>query len=281
MRFRDRTYERGGPALVMGILNVTPDSFFDGGRYGAVDAARARAADMLAQGAKIVDIGGRSYGRHVAPVDAAEERARVVPVVEALVRDRLPVALSIDTTHAEVADAALFSGAHLINDCSGLADEGMAATVARYDAGLVIMHLKGRLNVRDAEYRYDDACGEIAAFLRERSEQALAAGVGRESIVLDPGIEFGKELTTDLEILRRFGEFAALGFPLLLATSRKTFLGELVGRPADELLAASLAAASLGIAAGAAIVRAHDVAPTVDVARVVAAVMKGRVPACT
>jgi dihydropteroate synthase len=281
MRFRDRTYERGGPALVMGILNVTPDSFFDGGRYGAVDAARARAADMLAQGAQIVDVGGRSYGRHVAPVSAAEERARVVPVVEALVRDGLRIALSIDTTHAEVADAALFSGAHLINDCSGLADERMAPTVARYDAGLVIMHLKGRLNVRDAEYRYDDALGEIAAFLRERSEGAMAAGVDPESLVLDPGIEFGKELATDLEILRRFGDFGALGFPLLLAASRKTFLGELVGRPVDELLAASLAAASLGIAAGAAIVRAHDVGPTVDVARVLAAVTKGRLPACT
>ena len=257
----------------MGILNVTPDSFFDGGRYSGVDGARARAAEMVALGATIVDIGGRSYSRANTPVDASEEIERVVPVVKALVRDNLPAVLSIDTTRPAVAEAVLDAGAHLINDCSGLADAALASVVARYDAALVLMHIKGSLNVREASYDYGDAVAEIAAFLKERSEAAIAAGVSHESIVVDPGLEFGKEAHTDLEVLARFSEFATLGFPVLLAASRKTFLGEVVGRTsAADLLAASLAVASVGIAAGARIVRAHDVAETFDLARILAAV---------
>ena len=257
----------------MGILNVTPDSFFDGGRYAGVDGARSRAAEMVALGASIVDIGGRSYSRYNAPVDPGEEIARVVPVVEALVRDRLPAVLSIDTTRPAVADAALAAGAHLINDCSGLADPYLADIVARYDAGLVVMHTKGRLNERAASYDYADALAEIVTFLREKTAIARAAGVGAECIVIDPGLEFGKEAHTDLEVLARFAEFEHLGFPVLLAASRKTFLGEVVGRTsASDLLAASLAVAAVGIMAGARIVRAHDIAETLDVARVLAAV---------
>jgi dihydropteroate synthase len=273
LRARDRVLDLSGPALVMGILNVTPDSFFDGGRYAGVDGARARAAEMVALGATIVDIGGRSYSRKNPPVDPSEEIARVVPVVEALVRDGLPAALSIDTTRPAVAAAALAAGAHIINDCSGLADASLASVVARYDAGLVVMHIKGALNVRAASYEYADALGEIVTFLRDRTETAVAAGVARDAIVVDPGLEFGKEAHTDLELLARFAEFGTLGYPALLAASRKTFLGEVVGRAsATDLLAASLAVAAVGIAAGARIVRAHDVAETLDVARVMAAV---------
>ena len=257
----------------MGILNVTPDSFFDGGRYAGVDGARSRAAEMVALGASIVDIGGRSYSRFNPPVDPSEEIARVVPVVEALVRDRLPAMLSIDTTRTAVAQAALAAGAHVINDCSGLADPSLANVVARYDAGLVVMHIKGTLNVRAASYEYDDALSEIAGFLREKTAIARAAGISADSIVVDPGLEFGKEAHTDLEVLARFAEFERLGYPVLLAASRKTFLGEVVGRTsASDLLAASLAVAALGITAGARIVRAHDIAETLDVARVLAAV---------
>ena len=257
----------------MGILNVTPDSFFDGGRYTGVDGARSRAAEMVALGATIVDIGGRSYSRTNAPVDSAVEIERVVPVVAALVRDNLPAVLSIDTTRPEVARAVLDAGAHLINDCSGLADPALAKTVAQYDAALVVMHIKGTLNVRAAAYEYDDAVAEIATFLRERTAQAIADGVAADAVVVDPGLEVGKEAHTDLEVLARFEEFGSLGFPVLLAASRKTFLGEVVGRrSAADLLAASLAVASVGIAAGARIVRAHDVAETYDLARVLHAI---------
>ncbi len=269
IRARERSLDLAGPAHVMGILNVTPDSFFDGGRYAGVDGARARAFEIVALGATIVDIGGRSYSRANPPVDPSEEIARVVPVVEALVRDRLPAVLSIDTTRAAVAEAALAAGAHVINDCSGLDDAAMAGVVAAYDAGLVVMHIKGRLNVRESAYVYEDALAEIVAFLRDRTERAIAAGVRRESIVVDPGLEFGKDADTDLELLAHFAEFGSLGFPVLLAASRKTFLGEVVGRTsAADLLAASLAVASVGVMAGAAIVRAHDVAETLDVVRV-------------
>ncbi len=273
LRARERVLDLDGPALVMGILNVTPDSFFDGGRYAGVDVARARAAEMVALGATIVDIGGRSYSRKNPPVDPSEEIARVVPVVEALVRDRLPAVLSIDTTRPAVADAALHAGAHLINDCSGLADPALADVVARYDAGLVVMHIKGTLNVRATSYDYDDALSEIVEFLRAKTALARSAGVGEECIVVDPGLEFGKEAHTDLELLSRFRAFGELGYPVLLAASRKTFLGEVVGRTsASDLLAASLAVAAVGIGAGARIVRAHDVAETLDLARVLAAI---------
>jgi len=193
------------------------------------------------------------------------------------VEARLDVVLSIDTYTASVADAALTAGAHLINDCSGLSDLALAETVARHDAGLVVMHLKGRLKVREPEaYVYRDVMAEIIAFLFEQTERAIAAGVRRDAIVVDPGLEFGKEPATDLEILRRFGELRALGFPILLAASRKSFLGRIVGKEAKDLLPASLAAAAIGISAGARLVRAHDVAETVQLAQMMAAVAGNR-----
>ncbi len=271
LRVRDVALDLSERAQVMGILNVTPDSFYDRGRYGGVDAARARAAEMVALGATIVDIGGQSYAHWNPQIAAEEERDRVVPVVRALVREGLGVALSIDTFKSSVAEAALDAGAHLINDCSGLSDERLAAVVARYDAGLVVMHLKGRLNVRDEVYRYDDAMGEICAFLRERIDAALAAGVAADAIAVDPGLEFGKEPQTDLEILERFGDLRSLGYPILFAASRKSFIGRVFDRPAKELLVPSLATAAVGIAAGAGIVRVHDVEETAQLARMLGA----------
>jgi dihydropteroate synthase len=226
---------------------------------------------MVALGASVIDVGGQSYAHWNRAIAAEEERDRVVPVVEALVRDGLGVAISIDTFKSSVAEAALAAGAHAINDCSGLSDPLLAGIVARYDAGLVVMHLKGRLNVRDAEYRYDDAMAEICAFLAARVDVAREAGVAEDSLVIDPGLEFGKEPRTDLEILERFGDLRSLGYPILFAASRKSFIGRVFDRPAKELLIPSLATAAVGIAAGAALVRVHDVEETAQIARMLGA----------
>jgi dihydropteroate synthase len=271
MRLRGRVLDLRGAAQVMGIVNVSRDSFYE--HVDSVDAAVNAARAMAADGAALIDLGGQSYAAGNGSVAPDEERRRVVPAVRALADAGIDVVLSIDTYTASVADAALAAGAHLINDCSGLSDPALAGTVAAHDAGLVIMHLKGRLKVRDrAAYVYRDVMAEIIAFLYEQTERAIAAGVRRDAIVVDPGLEFGKEPATDLEILRRFGELRALGFPILLAASRKSFLGRIVGKPAKELLPASLAAAAIGITAGAQLVRAHDVAETVQLAQMMAAV---------
>jgi dihydropteroate synthase len=274
-RLRERRLELADEARVMGIVNVTPDSFYERvpGREGAVERAREHAA----AGAALVDIGGQSYAHWNPRIAAAEEIARVVPAVQGIRAAGIDVALSIDTAKADVADAALAAGAHLINDCSGLGDPAMAEVVARHDAALVIMHLKGELNVRNvAAYRYTDVMAEIVAFLAERIERALRAGVRRESIAIDPGLEFGKEPQTDLEILDRFAELQVLGYPILFASSRKSFIGRIFGRPAEELLVPSLATAAIGIERGARIVRVHDVAETVQLATMLAAIRPER-----
>lgn len=276
LRARASTLDFATRAKVMGIVNVTPDSFHDRGRYSGVDRARERAAEMVALGADVIDIGGQSYADWNPQIAAEEERDRVIPVVRALVRDRIGAILSIDTFRASVAEAALDAGAHVINDCSGLADHALAGVVARYDAGLVVMHLKGELNVRAPAYAYDDALAEILDFIRERTDRARAAGVAADAIAIDPGFEFGKEPRTDLEILARFGDLRSLGYPILFATSRKSFIGRVFDRPSDELLVPSLATAALGIVAGAALVRVHDVAETVQLATMLAAVRADR-----
>ncbi len=276
LRARTKTVDFADGAAVMGILNVTPDSFYDRGEYHAVDRARRRAHEMVAQGARVIDIGGQSYAHWNRRIAAGEERARVVPVVEALVRDELGCAISIDTFKATVAAGALDAGADLINDCSGLSDPELAATVARYDAALVVMHLRGELNVRAPQYPYADVMAEIVGFLRERVELAAAAGVARDSLAIDPGLEFGKEPPTDLEILERFGDLRVLGLPILFAASRKSFIGRVFDRPARDLLVPSLATAALGIAAGAQLVRVHDVAETVALAQMMGVVRRDR-----
>ncbi|MFN2459221.1 MAG: dihydropteroate synthase [Candidatus Velthaea sp.] len=269
-RVRGRAVDLSGAAQVMAIVNVSPDSFHQrvDGVPGAVRAARAFAA----AGAALVDIGGRSYAHWSRRIDAAEEGARVVAAVAAVAAAGIDVALSVDTTTASVAEAALAAGAHAVNDCSGLADTALAAAVAKYDAGLVVMHLKGELNVRAPDsYLYGDTMSEIIDALYERTERARSAGVARDAIAVDPGLEFGKEPHTDLEILERYGELRVLGYPIVLASSRKSFMERVVGSRARELLAPSLATAAIGIAAGARIVRAHDVEETVYFARMLAA----------
>jgi len=276
LRARAVTLDFTTRANVMGILNVTPDSFHDRGRYSGVDRARERAAEMAALGAEVIDIGGQSYAHWNPRIAAEEERERVLPVVRALVRDNIGVALSIDTFRASVAEAALDAGAHMINDCSGLSDDALAGVVARYGAALVVMHISGELNVRAAAYAYDDAMAEILDFLRERTDRVLRAGVAADAIVIDPGLEFGKEPRVDLEILARFGDLRSLGYPILFAASRKSFIGRIFARPSEELLAPSLAASALGVLAGAGLVRVHDVAETVQVATMLAAVRAER-----
>jgi len=259
----------------MGIVNVTPDSFYD--RAAGLDDVVARARAIAAAGGALVDVGGQSYASWNCRITADEERERVVPAVEAIRAAGIDLTISIDTFKASVADAALAAGADVINDCSGLSDPDLAGVVAKHDAGLVVMHLKGELNVRDpAGYAYVDVMREIIAFLRERTDRAIAAGVRRDAIVIDPGLEFGKEPRTDLEILDRFGELRELGYPILFASSRKSFIGRIFRRPAKELLVPSLATAAIGIAAGARLLRVHDVEETVQLARMFAAITPGR-----
>jgi dihydropteroate synthase len=246
----------------MGILNVTPDSFYE--RVDGIETAVEKARAIVEAGGALIDIGGQSYAHWNPRIAADEERERVVPAVRAIVAAGIDAAISIDTFKAPVADAALRAGAHLINDCSSLSDPALPEVVAKHGAGLVVMHLKGELNVRQPEaYVYRDALAEIVEVLYERTERAIAAGVAREAIAIDPGLEFGKEPETDLEILDRFGELTALGYPILFASSRKSFIGRIFQRPAKELLVPSLATAAIGIAAGARILRVHDVAETV------------------
>ncbi|MGB8265535.1 MAG: dihydropteroate synthase [Candidatus Velthaea sp.] len=274
-RLRERTLDLTGEARVMGIVNVTPDSFYE--RVAGVEAAVERARLHAQAGAALVDIGGQSYAHWNAKIAADEEIRRVVPAVAGIREAGVDVALSIDTFKAAVAGAALAAGAHLINDCSGLSDPALAGVVAEHDAALVIMHLKGELNVRDAAaYQYTDVMAEIVDFLGERIERALRAGVRRESIAIDPGLEFGKEPQTDLEILDRFAELQVLGYPILFASSRKSFIGRIFGRPAKELLVPSLATAAIGIERGARLLRVHDVEETVQLARMLAAIRPER-----
>jgi dihydropteroate synthase len=257
----------------MGILNVTPDSFYDGGRFKGKDAALARAHEIANAGAAIVDVGGQSYSADNPRVAEEEELRRITPVLEALVAENLPLAISVDTYRARVAREALSIGAALINDCSGLSDSGLPATVASFDAALVVMHLRGELNVREPQkYVYRDAATEIKEFVLARCEAAEKAGVARESLVIDPGLEFGKEPQTDLEILRRFGDFTALGYPVLLAASRKNFMRRILGMPFDELLGPSLAAVAVAWQAGCRLFRVHDVRETAGFLAMVKAV---------
>jgi len=275
VRLRDRVLDLRDEARVMGIVNVTPDSFYD--RAAGLDDVVARARAISAAGGALVDVGGQSHAAWNRRVAADEERERVVPAVEAIRAAGIDLTISIDTFKASVADAALAAGAHVINDCSGLSDPDLAGVVAKHGAALVVMHLKGELNVRDpAGYTYTDVMREIIDFLRERTERALAAGVRRDSIVIDPGLEFGKEPRTDLEILDRFGELRELGYPILFASSRKSFIGRIFRRPAKELLVPSLATAAIGITAGARLLRVHDVEETVQLARMFAAIAPGR-----
>ncbi len=245
----------------MGVLNVTPDSFSDGGRWTDPEAAVARGLEMAAEGAEVIDVGGESTRPGAEPVDEAEECRRVVPVIAALAPS---VRVSVDTRKAAVAEAAIAAGATLVNDVSA----SLWPVAAAAGVGWVAMHMRGEPRTMQRDVHYDDVVGEVHRFLVARAEQAGAAGVGE--VWVDPGIGFGKTAAHNLRLLHRLGELVAAGHPVLVGASRKAFLGTLLGgAPVDDRLEGSLAVAVWAASAGAAMVRAHDVAPTVEALRVV------------
>lgn len=261
--------------LVMGILNVTPDSFSDGGQHASVETALAHARRLLDEGADIIDVGGESTRPGADPVAAEEELRRVIPVIEGI-RRFSQVPISVDTTKAVVARAAVQAGAQVINDVSGLAADPEIATVAASTgAYVVIMHTLGPPKTMQLQIRYSDVVADIITFLRRQIEVAVAAGIPRERIIIDPGIgfSFGKTVGHNLEILRRLREFLVLEQPILMGTSRKSFIGRVLDLPVDQRLEGTAATVALSIANGAAIVRVHDVLQMVRVARMTDAVL--------
>jgi dihydropteroate synthase len=255
-----------GVTLVMGIVNVTPDSFSDGGTYLEADAAIAHGRDLLAAGADLVDVGGESTRPGAAAVGAAEEIARVTPVIEALASDGATV--SVDTSKAAVAEAALSAGAGIVNDVTALADPGMAAICAARGPGLVLMHMKGTPRTMQDNPVYEDVVVEVREFLAERLRFAVDAGIDEETIWLDPGIGFGKTVEHNLELIARLGELADLGRPIVIGASRKNFIGAITGREVGDRLGGSIATNVLGLANGAEVLRVHDVAETIQAVRV-------------
>ncbi len=248
----------------MGVLNVTPDSFSDGGRWFDPQAAVAHGLRMIAEGADVVDVGGESTRPGAVPVDEAEERRRVVDVVAALAPH---VRVSVDTRHAGVARAAVDAGATLVNDVSA----SLWPVAAECGVGWVAMHMQGEPPTMQAAPHYDDVVADVRRYLVERASAARQAGV--EEVWVDPGIGFGKTVDHNLRLLRRLSDLVADGFPVLVGTSRKSFLGRLTGDASvDDRLEASVATAAWALAQGAAMVRVHDVAPTVEAARLLKAV---------
>lgn len=256
---------------VMGIVNVTPDSFSDGGQFAAVDAAVAHARDLVAQGADILDIGGESTRPGATPVSLDEELKRVIPVIEALCDD-CPVPISIDTYKPEVMRAAIAAGASIVNDINGLQAIGAMEVVAQYAVGVCIMHMQGTPQTMHLNPEYQDVVGEVSSFLRQQAQSLQSMGVDANRIVLDPGFGFGKRTVHNLALIRALPEIRALGYPLLVGLSRKSVLGHVVGAEPADRLPASIAASVISAMKGAGIVRVHDVKATVDALKMVAAV---------
>ncbi|MQL53289.1 dihydropteroate synthase [Desulfofundulus thermobenzoicus] len=264
---RGRELVLGERTLVMGILNVTPDSFSDGGRFNDPSRALEHARQMVEDGADIIDLGGESTRPGYTPIPVEEELRRVTPVLEKLAGE-IPVPISVDTTKAEVARRAMEAGAHIINDQWALrADPEMAAVAARYDAPLILMH-----NQQGTEYR--DLMGDMIRFFRESIAMAEEAGVCRDKIIIDPGIGFGKTLEQNLEVMFRLRELDCLGLPVLLGTSRKSLIAKTLNLPVDQRVEGTAATVAIGIAAGVDIVRVHDVKEMVRVARMTDAMVR-------
>lgn len=260
--------------LIMGIVNVTPDSFYDGGRYAKPDRAVAHAIELVEQGADILDIGAESTRPGSRPVSEQEEIDRLLPVIEQVAL-RVTVPISVDTTKSRVARLALDAGAAIINDVSALRfDAEMAQVIARSGAGLILMHMQGTPETMQRAPRYEDVVSEIKDFFRDRIRDAIGAGITESQIVLDPGFGFGKLLPHNLAILRHLSSFAMLNRPLLVGLSRKGFIGQVLDRPVDQREWGTAAAVALAVDRGAHILRVHDVAMMVDVVKV-ASVVRG------
>jgi dihydropteroate synthase len=260
--------------VVMGVLNVTPDSFSDGGRFARQDAALAHARRMADEGAAIIDVGGESTRPGASPATLAEELSRVIPVIEAL-RAESSIFISIDTSKPEVMRAAVSAGADIVNDVRALAEPGALAAAAATGAGVCLMHMRGEPRTMQDSPRYDDVVAEVAAFLAARVAACRDAGIDTARIAIDPGFGFGKTAAHNLELLKQLGRLEALGVPLAVGLSRKSMLAKLTGRAVDDRIAGSVALAAIAVLNGARIVRAHDVAATLDAVRVAAAVRKG------
>ena len=274
-----RTFDFARRVAVMAILNRTPDSFYDRGVNFALDAALAAGDRALAEGADWLDVGGVKGGPGP-PVTEAEELDRVVPLLEAL-RGRTDAVLSVDTYRPGVARQALAAGADVVNDPSGLRDPAMAEVAAAAGAGLVVMHTGGPPRTRPHRPAYADVVAEVRAFLADRAALAVGRGLEPDRLIVDPGHDFHKNTFHSLELTRRLGELTGLGHPVLVALSNKDFVGETLDVGLDQRLEGSLAAAAFSVAAGAAIVRVHQVQPTVRVVRMVEAILGRRPPAAT
>ncbi len=260
--------------LLMGIVNVTPDSFFDGGRFCDPQRAVAHALRLVEEGADLLDIGAESTRPGALPVDEQEERRRLVPVVAAVAK-AVSVPISVDTSKAEVARAAIDAGAIMVNDVTALrGDSAMVDVVAQAGAGLVLMHMQGTPDTMQHAPRYDDVVGEVAQFLAERVRFAIDHGVAKDRIVVDPGIGFGKTLDHNLDLLANLRVFTELGYPLLVGPSRKGFIGQLTDQSVEERGWGTAGVVALAVEQGANILRVHDVGPMKDVAKVAVAIAR-------
>jgi dihydropteroate synthase len=271
---RQRTIDLTRPA-VMGVINVTPDSFSDGGRFTDPEAAVERARSMVAEGVSIIDVGGESTRPRSTGVDAETELRRVVPVIERIAAV-LDVAISIDTSKLEVMTAAVQAGACIVNDIRALRAPGAREWAAGTGVGVCLMHMQGEPRTMQENPDYHDVVGEVVAFLIEQRAACLAAGIAREAVAFDPGLGFGKRHEDNLALLKNLAHLAALGSPLLVGVSRKSTIGRVLGRPPADRLAGGLGLAAWAVGEGARIVRTHDVAATRDAILMVNAVMVGR-----
>jgi dihydropteroate synthase len=272
-RCLNRTIDLTRP-VVMGILNVTPDSFSDGARYASTEAALARAARMIEEGAAIIDVGGESTRPGADAVEESVELARVIPVIEAIAAVS-QVAISIDTSKPAVMQAAVAAGACIINDVYALRAPGAREVAARSRAGVVLMHMQGEPRTMQDSPRYEDVVAEVLQFLQQQRDACVAAGIAVESIALDPGFGFGKQLPHNLALLRELPRFAALQAPLLVGVSRKNVIGKILGKGVNDRLYGGLGLAALAVIHGARIIRTHDVEATRDAIGTVTAVLQG------
>jgi dihydropteroate synthase len=278
LTIRGKSFDWGSRTYIMGVLNVTPDSFSDGGKFATVDAAIDRATQMVISGVDIIDIGGESTKPGATTVDEATELARVIPVIEAIRQhqDTQSIPISIDTTKASVARSAIQAGADIVNDVSGgQFDEQMFATVARLGVPYIMMHMRGTPTTMTQMTEYDDVVGEILAYFETQIDRAVNAGIDRAKIIIDPGIGFAKQYQQSIEIIRHLDRFEILDLPLLVGVSRKSFIGKILHQSDPERrLWGTAAACCAAIAKGADILRVHDVAEMVDVSRVADAMFR-------
>ena len=258
---------------IMGVLNVTPDSFSDGGRFNKIELALARAEEMVKQGATILDVGGESTRPGATPVSVQEELDRVCPVVEAISKS-LDVVISVDTSRPEVMTETISLGAGLINDVRSFTLPGASECVVAHDVALCLMHMKGTPLTMQVQPEYRSVKEEVFQFLKVRAQELVTAGIHSDRLILDPGFGFGKKLEHNLELLSATGELCKLGYPVLIGLSRKSMFAALLDRKVDERLFGSIAAATIGASLGASILRVHDVQETADAAKVVDAVRR-------